>query len=135
MKEHVCNFAILAVFGVGAMCPKIPNQSMSLAGDADGKSLCKLLGLSEGSASSSGAKGCTDNVETQMTDEGLMDEIAEKHRASHVSMDLESSPETGKMDGKQKPSELPVVVHPNSILESAVSKQYILSKQDRKMGP
>lgn len=98
------------------MCPK-HNYWMNLAGD-DGKSLCNILGLSEGSSSSSGGQACLDNVETQMTDEQMMDGIAEKHRASTGSLDLASSPEPEQKlldnDADKKPSNLPVVVHPNS---------------------
>ncbi|CAE7501865.1 unnamed protein product [Symbiodinium sp. CCMP2592] len=103
--------------------------SLAVAGDADGKSLCKLLGLSE---PSSGAMGCTDNVETQMTDEGMMDAIAEKHRATDVSMDLQSSPETGKKDGKKKPSELPVVTRREQMGLKAKMKEDKLEKQEAK---
>ena len=79
--------------------------------------LCKLLALP--GASSSGGKACLDNVETQMTDEQVMDSIAEKHRASTGSLDLASSPEPeAKLldnDAVKKPSNLGVVVHPKSV--------------------
>ncbi|CAE7676432.1 unnamed protein product [Symbiodinium sp. CCMP2456] len=88
--------------------------ALAATGGDDGKSLCNILGLSEGSSSSSGGQACLDNVETQMTDEQMMDGIAEKHRASTGSLDLASSPEPEQKlldnDADKKPSNLPVVV-------------------------
>ncbi|CAE7800409.1 unnamed protein product [Symbiodinium necroappetens] len=72
-------------------------------------------------------QACLDNVETQMTDEQMMDGIAEKHRASTGSLDLASSPEPEQKlldnDADKKPSNLPVVTRRDQMSLKASVKQ------------